>query len=66
MLVSRLTEASEGCLSAVNLMPSLTDKGGPEVGTEQLMARRITLDLGQGEDVESHQAKGHIHNTRQR
>lgn len=48
VLVSHLTEASDGRPSAVCLTSSLTDEGGPEVGAEQLMARRITLDLGQG------------------
>lgn len=46
-LVSHLTETSEGCPSAVCLKLSLSDEGGPEVGAEQLLARRVTLDLGQ-------------------
>lgn len=64
MLVSHHTEAFEGSPSAVSLMASLTDEGGSEVGAEMLIARRITLYLGEGEDVESNQAKGCSHNTR--
>lgn len=66
MLISHLTEASERCPSPVSLTPSLTDEGGPEAGAEQLMAGKIAPNLGQGEGVELHQAKGRIHNTRQK